>query len=162
MLIAAFALGGLVAAAPRDSAVIVDSGSTNTQGYKIEVWSDGTASLAMPGPSGAPQSAPKSFTIPAETTTRFFSGSRGGPQGPHGHGSVHEKRVVRNDDARDVARMDLTRSRLSAERPGDRGARQGRFGDTFGRWHQRPAAASCAAYDAVGAPQTLVSSKIAS
>ena len=73
MLFAAFALGGLVAAAPRDSAVIVDSGSTNTQGYKIEVWSDGTASLAMPGPSGSAQSAPKSFTIPAETTTRFFS-----------------------------------------------------------------------------------------
>lgn len=63
----------LVAAAPRDSAVIVDSGSTNTQGYKIEVWSDGTASLAPQNRLGAAAGAAKPFTVPAATATRLFA-----------------------------------------------------------------------------------------
>jgi hypothetical protein len=63
----------LVAAAPRDSAVIVDSGSTNTQGYKIQVWSDGTASITPADRFGTVQGAAKAFSVPASTATRFFA-----------------------------------------------------------------------------------------
>ncbi len=63
----------LVAAAPRDSAVIVDSGSTNTQGYKIQVWSDGTASITPADRFGTAQGAAKPFSVPASTATRFFA-----------------------------------------------------------------------------------------
>lgn len=73
---AALAVGfaiALVAAAPRDRAVIVDSGSTNTQGYKIEVWSDGTASIAPQDRFGAAQGAAKAFSVSAATATRFFA-----------------------------------------------------------------------------------------
>jgi hypothetical protein len=63
----------LVAAAPRDSAVIVDSGSTNTQGYKIQVSSDGTASITPADRFGTVQGAAKPFTVPASTAARFFA-----------------------------------------------------------------------------------------
>lgn len=72
VLAVSFAIA-MVAAAPRDSALILDSGSTNTQGYKIEVWSDGTASLAPLDRVGAVQGAAKPFTVPAATATRFFA-----------------------------------------------------------------------------------------
>jgi hypothetical protein len=62
-----------IAATPRDLAVIVDSGSTNTLGYKIEVWSDGSGRLTLQNRAGVAQGAPKSFTLPAATTARFFS-----------------------------------------------------------------------------------------
>jgi hypothetical protein len=63
----------LVAAAPRDSAMIVDSGSTNTQGYKIQVWSDGTASITPADRFGTAQGAAKGFSVPASTATRLFA-----------------------------------------------------------------------------------------
>ncbi|MGC1379844.1 MAG: hypothetical protein WA814_02330 [Candidatus Baltobacteraceae bacterium] len=72
-LIAAFAFGGPVGAAQRDSAVIVDSGSTNTQGYKIQVWSDNTASITMQSRAGAAESTPKAFNVPAETAAKLFA-----------------------------------------------------------------------------------------
>ena len=61
-----------MAAAPPDSAVIVNSGSTNTIGYSIEVWSDGKASVTMQGRGSAP-STPKAFTVSAATAERFFA-----------------------------------------------------------------------------------------
>jgi hypothetical protein len=65
---AAFAMG----AVPRDSAVIVNSGSTNTSGYRIEVWADGSASIAMVQQRFASPGPAKSFTVPAQTVKRFF------------------------------------------------------------------------------------------
>jgi hypothetical protein len=52
---------------PLDSAVIVDSGSTNTLGYRIQVRSDGSASVS----TGT--SSPKPFTVPQATAERFFA-----------------------------------------------------------------------------------------
>jgi hypothetical protein len=57
----------------RESAVIVDSGSTNTAGYRIEVWSDGTGVVTVKSRPGNPQTEPKSFTLPATTAARFFT-----------------------------------------------------------------------------------------
>jgi hypothetical protein len=57
----------LVGAAPLDSAVIVDSGSTNSARYRIEVRSDGSASVS----TGS--STPKPFTVPQATVERFFA-----------------------------------------------------------------------------------------
>jgi hypothetical protein len=77
----ALVCAGLIAAAPRDSAVIVDSGSTNTLGYKIEVWSDGTAVITPQNRLGTAQAAPKSFTVPAATASRFFADLRAARKG---------------------------------------------------------------------------------
>jgi len=67
----ALAIAALVAAAPPDSAVIVNSGSTNSMGYSIEVSSDGKASVTMQS-HGSSAGAPKQFTVPAATAQRFF------------------------------------------------------------------------------------------
>ncbi len=71
-LFGALVIASLVAATPRDSAVILNSGSTNTVGFKITVWSDGQASLAQQNRDGSAAGA-KSFTVPAAVATRFFS-----------------------------------------------------------------------------------------
>jgi hypothetical protein len=61
-----------MAAAPSDNAVIVNSGSTNTMGYSIQVSSDGKASVTMQN-RGSSASAAKAFTVSAETSKRFFA-----------------------------------------------------------------------------------------
>jgi hypothetical protein len=63
----AYAAVFLVGAVPNDSAVIVDSGSTNTLGYRIAVRSDGSASVS----TGS--SSPKPFTVAQATVDRFFA-----------------------------------------------------------------------------------------
>lgn len=68
-----FAAATFVAAAPRDSAVIVDSGSTNTLGSRIEVWSDGTAAMTLQQKVGASPPPAKSFTVPMATVKQFFA-----------------------------------------------------------------------------------------
>jgi hypothetical protein len=61
------------AAAPsRDGASIVDSGSTNTGGYTIHVWSDGTADVAYQSRTDAAASS-KSFTFSPSVAARFFA-----------------------------------------------------------------------------------------
>ena len=61
------------AAAVRDGAVIVDSGSTNTAGYKIDIWSDGSAVITLQNRLGVPAGAPKKFSITATLAQRFFA-----------------------------------------------------------------------------------------
>lgn len=70
--LAGLAIATFVAATPPDSAVIVNSGSTNTYGYSIQVSSDGKASVTMQN-HGTASSTPKAFSVSAETTARFFS-----------------------------------------------------------------------------------------
>lgn len=72
-VVAALAIASFVAAAPRDTAVIVNSGSTNSYGYTIRVWSDGTGSAALQARGSSAASTPKAFTVPTATTARFFS-----------------------------------------------------------------------------------------
>lgn len=72
-LFAVLAIAGFVAAAPLDSAVIVNSGSTNSYGYTIHVSSDGKASVTLQERGGVPAGTPKSFTVPAATASRFFA-----------------------------------------------------------------------------------------
>jgi hypothetical protein len=73
----AIALGLLAvctAAAPsRDGATIVDSGSTNTAGYTIDVWSDGSASMTYQNRLNDVQPASTSFTISSALAKRFFA-----------------------------------------------------------------------------------------
>ena len=66
---------GAAAAESRESATIVDSGSTNTAGYAIEVWSDASASVTYRNGTGLP-ARPKSFTIPAALAAHFFADLR--------------------------------------------------------------------------------------
>lgn len=72
-LVGVLVIASCVAAAPRDTAVIVNSGSTNSYGYSIQVWSDGKASVTLQGKGGAAASTPKAFTVPAATVVRFFA-----------------------------------------------------------------------------------------
>jgi hypothetical protein len=71
----ALAMSTSTNAAPTpDSAVIVDSGSTNTAGYTIVVSSEGTGRITLQSRAGRPaSSAPKTFAIAAAVTTRFFA-----------------------------------------------------------------------------------------
>jgi hypothetical protein len=57
----------LVSCVPLDSAVIVDSGSTNSRASETVVRSDGTGSIT----SGT--SSPKPFTLPKAVVARFFA-----------------------------------------------------------------------------------------
>lgn len=69
-------LAAAAAAAPsRDGASIVDSGSTNTAGYTIDVWSDGTASVTYQNRTSAAAST-KSFTFSPTVALRFFADLR--------------------------------------------------------------------------------------
>jgi hypothetical protein len=64
----------VVAAAPsRDGAVIVNSGSTNASGYKIELWSDGSGIVTLQNRLGTEQSPPKAFAISLSVARRFFA-----------------------------------------------------------------------------------------
>ena len=51
----------------------MDSGSTNSYAYTIEVWSDGKASITLQERGGAALGTPKPFTVPLATAARFFS-----------------------------------------------------------------------------------------
>jgi hypothetical protein len=61
-----------VAATSPDSAVIVNSGSTNTMGYKITISRDGNGTATLQGRTGTPSGKPKSFQLVSGTVTRFF------------------------------------------------------------------------------------------
>lgn len=68
----ALGAGAQSGAALRDSAIIFDSGSTNMLGYKIEVFSDGSASLTTQSATSTPSSS-KSLHLPLETVKQFFA-----------------------------------------------------------------------------------------
>ncbi len=72
-IFAVLAIAGGVAATPGNVAVIVNSGSTNSYGFTIQVWPDGKASLTLQNKGGAAASAAKAFTVPAATAARFFA-----------------------------------------------------------------------------------------
>lgn len=75
VLAVAVAFGWLAsanAAPARDGAVIVDSGSTNTPGYRIDVWSDGSATVVVQN-RGVVRGAPKSFSVAAHVASQFFA-----------------------------------------------------------------------------------------
>lgn len=61
-----------MAAAPSDTAVITNSGSTNSLGYTIKVSPDGQAT-AVTQPKGGTPGSPKAFTVPPDTAKRFFA-----------------------------------------------------------------------------------------
>jgi len=67
LLFTAYAAVVLVGAVTVDSAVIVDSGSTNSRANQIVVRAEGTASIT----SGT--SSPKLFTVPKDVVARFFA-----------------------------------------------------------------------------------------
>ncbi|MGC2128519.1 MAG: hypothetical protein WA629_00360 [Candidatus Aquilonibacter sp.] len=56
-----------IAAAQRDLATIRNSGSTNTAGFTIRVWSDASASASVQA------ATPKTFALPNDLSARFFS-----------------------------------------------------------------------------------------
>jgi len=69
VVIALGLLAVCTAAAPlRDGASIVNSGSTNTAGYTVDVWSDGSAAVTYQN-----RTAKKSFEISSSLAGRFFS-----------------------------------------------------------------------------------------
>lgn len=57
----------------RDGATVVDSGSTDSSGYKMDVWSDGNAALTLQDRGRATHGPLKTFTIAASLAHRFFA-----------------------------------------------------------------------------------------
>jgi hypothetical protein len=57
----------LAVSSEHDGATIVNSGSTNTSGYSIKLWSDGTGSVSTGN------GTPTTFTVPADTAAKFFA-----------------------------------------------------------------------------------------
>lgn len=57
----------------RDGATVVDSGSTDWSGYKMDVWSDGNADLTLQDRGRATHGPLKTFTISASLAHRFFA-----------------------------------------------------------------------------------------
>ena len=57
-------------AAQRDAATIHNSGSTNTAGYTITLWSDGSGNVSMQSGN------PRAIAIAPALTTRFFNDLR--------------------------------------------------------------------------------------
>jgi hypothetical protein len=64
-----------------DGATISNSGSTNTLGYTIKVWTNGGAQITM-----SRTTAPRPFTIDADLATRFFADVRAARANPGGGG----------------------------------------------------------------------------
>lgn len=61
-------------AAPPEKAAIVNSGSTNTAGYRIDVSSDGTGTLTMQAhPRSDLSTKPKPFRVETALAARFFN-----------------------------------------------------------------------------------------
>jgi hypothetical protein len=71
-IVAVLAIASCVGAAPRETAIIVNSGSTNSYGYSIAVWSDGNATVTLQV-RGAAAGTTKAFTISAATAAHFFA-----------------------------------------------------------------------------------------
>ena len=69
----ALVIATLMGAGSPDTASIVNSGSTNSYGYTIQVWSNGKASVTLKGRGGAAASTPKSFTVSSAVVARFFA-----------------------------------------------------------------------------------------
>jgi hypothetical protein len=65
----------------RDGATIVDSGSTEWLGYKMDVWSDGNADLTLQDRGSATDGPVKTFTISALLAHRFFADLRAARDG---------------------------------------------------------------------------------
>lgn len=61
------------AAAAHDGAVIVNSGSTNSLGYRIEIWSGGKATVVLRNRAGSTQGASKPFAVAPSVTMKFFA-----------------------------------------------------------------------------------------
>ncbi len=72
-LFAALAIGSCMAAAPPDTAVIVNSGSTNSYGYTIQVSSEGKGTVTLQERGGVAARAAKPFTVPAAAAAQFFA-----------------------------------------------------------------------------------------
>jgi hypothetical protein len=68
IILSAFPVLGL--SAERDSAMIQNSGSTNTSGFTITVWSDGTSTASVHG------QADRAFTLQPDLSARFFNDLR--------------------------------------------------------------------------------------
>jgi hypothetical protein len=73
LLVAVGSVGILPAVAATDGATIVDSGSTNSLGYRIQVYANGTATLTVQNRGGVAQAAAKPFTVSNAATSRFFA-----------------------------------------------------------------------------------------
>ncbi|HTU70521.1 MAG TPA: hypothetical protein VMF11_09405 [Candidatus Baltobacteraceae bacterium] len=74
--VAILGLSVLGAAAPRDGAVIHNSGSTNTAGYTITVRSDGTGTKSIQRGPASP------FTLAQDVSERFFADLKAARENP--------------------------------------------------------------------------------
>src|SRR5580692_1733313 len=83
----AAALGVAIAATPPDQvAVIVNSGSTNTAGFKITVHSSGPSTAVMLNRQGVAQNAVHSFTVSSKQASTLFADLKAAKAAPPSQG----------------------------------------------------------------------------
>ncbi len=75
VILAASSLGASAAFA-RDGAVITNSGSTNSPGYTIKIWSDGSATQVSSNRLGVQTGSAREMRVPDTMTRAFFSDVR--------------------------------------------------------------------------------------
>jgi hypothetical protein len=83
---AAAAIAATPAPAPADQATIVNSGSTNTSGFKITVASSGRASSIMQNRAGVAQSSVNAFVLTPKQATQFFTDLKAAKAAPSTEG----------------------------------------------------------------------------
>jgi len=67
------AFASCMAGTPQATAVILNSGSTNSHGYKITVATDGTGTAVLANRDGSAAGPVKSFHIASQIAARFFA-----------------------------------------------------------------------------------------
>lgn len=73
LVLPAIILAALAAAPHRDGVVIHNSGSTNSYGYTIAVWSNGDARVEMSSRTAVPASPPRAASVPKALAERLIA-----------------------------------------------------------------------------------------
>ncbi|MBV9232771.1 MAG: hypothetical protein JO030_01905 [Candidatus Eremiobacteraeota bacterium] len=66
-------IASCMASAPQQTAAILNTGSTNTHGYKITVAADGTGTAVLQNRDGSAAGSVKAFHVPPDVAARFFA-----------------------------------------------------------------------------------------
>jgi hypothetical protein len=84
--VAVAAAAAVAATSSAQQATIVNSGSTNTAGFKITVGSDGRATSVMQNRAGIAQSSVHAFTVTPKQASGFFANLKAAKAAPSAEG----------------------------------------------------------------------------
>lgn len=83
-VLAGLAASSALGASERDGATIQNSGSTNSAGYVIKVWSNGTTSVQSANRAGVTTGTPRQVAVPQSLVQQFLTDVRTAKNQGHG------------------------------------------------------------------------------